>query len=127
MRRTILVADNDPRTAKSLRAALEPRRFAVVEAPDPISLLTLLLWIPVALVVVNPRQAGSRRVNSTAFRLLRCLSRQASFAHLPAVMFTDASVAKLATRIRDLTAGYETGFVSQREARFMPSVTMPTR
>jgi hypothetical protein len=127
MRRTILVADNDPRTAKSLRAALEPRWFAVVEAPDPISLLTLLLWIPVALVVVPPRQAGSRRVSSTAFRLLRCLGRQAPFARLPAVIFTDASVAKLATRIRALTAGCEPTLVSQREARFMPSVMIPTR
>ena len=105
MRRTILVADSDPRTARSLRAALEPRWFAVVAAPDPVSLLTLLLWIPVALVVVNPRQAGSRRLSSTAFRLLRRLGKQASFARLPAVMFTDASVAKLATRIRTVTAG----------------------
>ena len=93
------------KTAKSLRAALEPRWFAVVEAPDPISLLTLLQWIPVALVVVNPRQGGSRRESSTAFELLRRLSRQASFARLPAVMFRDASVAKLAIRIRALTTG----------------------
>jgi len=98
MRRTILVADSDPRTARSLRAALEPRWFAVVEAPDPISLLTLLLWIPVALVVVNPAPAGSRASN-TRLRLLSCLGREASFARLPAVIYADATP-KLVARIR---------------------------
>ena len=98
MRRTILVADSDPRTARSLRAALEPRWFAVVEAPDPISLLTLLLWIPVALVVVNPAQAGSH-ARTTPLRLLRCLVRQPSLAPLPAVVYNDATP-KLAARIR---------------------------
>jgi ActR/RegA family two-component response regulator len=107
MRRTILVADSDSRTAKSLQAALEPRRFAVVEAPDPISLLTLLVWIPVALVVVNPHQGESSRVSSTAVRLLGHLSRQAAFAHLPMVMWTETGVAKLATRIRALIDGDE--------------------
>ena len=103
MRRTILVADSDPRTARSLRVALEPRGFAVVEAPDPISLLTLLLWIPVALVVINPSQADARRLSSMAFRVLWRLGRQGSLARLPAVMFADASAAKLAARIRALT------------------------
>ena len=98
MRRTILVVDSDPRTARSLRAALEPRWFAVVEAPDPISLLTLLLWIPVALVVVNPAHGGSH-AGTTPLRVLGCLGRQASFAPLPAVIYTDATP-KLAARIR---------------------------
>ena len=149
MRRTILVADSDSRTAKLLRATLEPRGFAVVEAPDAVSILTLLLWIPVGLVVVTPRQLGSRRLNPTAFRLLGFLRRRASFARLPVVMFADGvptaddqrmlgrcgvevvlkleGVAQLATRIRVLTAGYEPSVVSQRDARFMPSVMMPTR
>ena len=103
MRRTILVADSDPRTARSLRVALEPQGFAVVEDPDPISLLTLLLWIPVALVVVNPHPSDFRCLSSTAFRLLRCLGREGSPARPPAVMFADASAPKLATRIRALT------------------------
>ena len=104
MRRTILVADSDPRTAKSLRAALEPRWFAVVAAPDEMSLLTLLLWIPVALVVVvNPHRSASRRLSSTVVRLLRCLDREGSPARPPTVMFADASAPKLATRIRALT------------------------
>lgn len=106
MRRTILVADSDPRTARSLRAALEPRWFAVVEAPDPISLLTLLLWIPVAMVVVNPHETPSRRLCSAALRLLKDFSRQRRFTRLPVAVLADAGVATLALRIRALT-GHE--------------------
>ena len=149
MRRTILVADGDPRTRRLLRVALEPRAFAVLDAPDPISTLTLLLWIPVALVVINPRQPGSRQLNPTACRLLRWIHRGASFVRLPIVMFADSpltddeqramgargvevvqkteGVPHLAARIRALTANYQPTPVTQREARFMPFVMTPAR
>jgi hypothetical protein len=42
MRHAVLVVDSDPRTRNLLRASLERRSFAAVEAPDPVSVLTKL-------------------------------------------------------------------------------------
>jgi DNA-binding response OmpR family regulator len=90
MRHTVLVVDSDPRTRNLLRASLERRSFAVVEAPDPVSALTILLWTPVALVVVNPRGSRAGTPSPTAFDLLEWIRIDPSFSNIPVVMFVGA-------------------------------------
>jgi CheY-like chemotaxis protein len=90
MRHTILIVDSDPRTRNLLRASLDRRSFAVVEGPDPVSALTILLWTPVALIVVNPRCSRSGGVNPTAFDLLRWIRVDPAFSNIPVLIFADS-------------------------------------
>src|SRR5438128_3903976 len=89
MRHTVLVVDDDPNTRSRLRASLPPRSFAVVEAPDPVSALTLLLWTPVALAVINPGTRRSQDVTPSAVDLLKCLRTEPAFTNVPVLLLAD--------------------------------------
>jgi DNA-binding response OmpR family regulator len=92
MRHTVLVVDGDPNTRDRLRASLPPRTFAVVEAPDPVSALTMLLWTPVALAVVNPRVRSGGAATPSAFDLLQCIRTEPAFAKVPVLMLADSTL-----------------------------------
>jgi DNA-binding response OmpR family regulator len=92
MRHTVLVVHDDPEVQEVLRASLPPRSFVVIAAPDPVSALTLLLWTPVALVVMGPDAGGPQHDMPSAFQLLKCIRSEASLADVPVLMFGDSTL-----------------------------------
>lgn len=99
---TVLVIDSDQEARDVLRASLERRSFKVLDAPDPVSALTMLLWAPVDVIVLNLRVRTEHRPGPTAQDLVRLIRADDLLTDIPILTFSDSALDPLLSRVEAL-------------------------